>query len=800
MHRNTFKAIGTLVLSALIVALLGSDGISGTGGPSRSGDDTAKQTPQNGQAVLGPIIGASVTIRDVENINSIACSTTTSDSDDLTTAKSHRLQLLRCNKPIGFLTTAGSSIRRYSADESVHSSLLKTAGNTVYWAPIGAVQRFILEDDAWQQLSTVQSDGLPAINIIDDIEIFADTLYIVYRAPEQTANLWAVLASPEFTAVTRENQFDVLLPFLERRVDIINIGNPEDPVPASTYVHDDIEAIRRWDNDIVALGGHDISIRHPGDLRSKLSVRLPETFSGFYPAKGLVRTGDTLIVAAKENGVLLLAMSRIPIKRHDGIAYSEGFIANSRVVVTRRPENTVSCELQGDAVGTIGIPETCITNPGYYDITVIGGEQVSDGEVSEFRGTLHATLHSRTIMETGWFVSPLTEIAWRAFEYSTPRDVSAIEYAYESFYRWLLRNQFTTSDTLYTSVFATWNPVTHATQIKIEPEQWQFALAAMRTSRWSPQTSASLFAPYTKFHFFDEYINKVVATGDLVFVARNNSIDVFTNDAQMQWVKTLPHGADEIYAHGDTVSAIDGLANTLKVYRTDAAGGVVLVNDIVDAGTIDATSSFCATADTLFGINSRQSSNGWQTYANAWRIAESGLQHIDSIPLSLEDSPLSLHCDENTLVIATDHNIDVIKLAADRLARTDSIASRFINDVFFTSTQIYLSTTSTMAAGQRLTYALDSNGHLALAQTITQPLKQERKLSGYIDIGNTTWLAATRWDDLTFIDSATQQYAAELFLPSSQNAELLVGKQTVWLWAAHGIWSIDASKVLAGEN
>lgn len=1065
MQRDTFKAVGTVVLGALIVALLGCDGISGTGGPSRSGDDTAKQTPQSGQAVLGPIIGASVTIRDVEDIDAVACSTTTSDNDDLTQAGTISFnqpcifadhlylvtvtggkdidyddngmrdatptdntgefrallggdQLLQNNwktnvltesvyqavqyaiqlgdtdiaakvdqiaqqlirqdlngdniidrrdialwHPVDHATSAinnaklrfstglihqnlnrtlteipdaealaghidtlaparqvlmhdndilvttdtalliyrydngeaellsstalgwiydmavaedsvyvalgengvaeiditdgarpqelqrwqtpaerittlqdrilfsyyddvnqytlaeivgpsveiitttstsfnmntGSSVRRYSDDQAVHSSLLKTAGNTVYWAPLGEVQRFILQDNAWHPLSTVQTDGVPTLNIIDDIEIFADTLYVVYRASEPSINLWALLASPEFYTATVANQFDVVLPFLERRVDIVNISNPETPVLSSTYVHDDIEAIRRWDNNIVALGGHDISIRYAGDLRSKLSVRLPETFSGFYPAKGIVRAADVLIVAAKENGVLLLS-SKIPIKRHYGIAYADGLIANSRIVVKRRPENSVSCELQGDALGIIGIPESCITNAGYYDISVIGGERIRDGEASPFSGTLHATIHSEAIMQSGWFVSPLTEIAWRAFEYSTPRDASAIEFAYGYFFDWLLERQSSAGNTLNTTLFATWNPIANTSQLKISSEQWQLALNAMNTGTWSPQTSASLFAPYAKSHFFDEYITKVVATSDLVFVAQNSRIDVFTTDAQMQWVKTLPQGADEMYAYGDTVVAIDGRTNNLKLYRTDAAGGVTLVRDIVDAGTIDLDSSFCATTDTLFGINSRQGNNGWQTYVNAWRIVESGLQHIDSIPLSLEDSPLSLHCDENTFVIAADHNIDIVKLASDRLARTDSTASRFINDVLFAGTQIYLSTTSTTAAGQRLIYALDADGHLTLTQTIIQPLKQERKLSGYIDIGNTTWLAATRWDDIAFIDNSTQQYVAELFLPSSQNAKLLAGKQTVWLWAGTAIWSIDAAKVLTGEN
>lgn len=91
MNKNNVGTIRTFTLGLLTAMLLGC-GISGTGGPSRSADNTDKQTPQDGQAVLGPIIGAAVTIRDIEDPDAVACTTTTIDDSDLANAGTIRFE------------------------------------------------------------------------------------------------------------------------------------------------------------------------------------------------------------------------------------------------------------------------------------------------------------------------------------------------------------------------------------------------------------------------------------------------------------------------------------------------------------------------------------------------------------------------------------------------------------------------------------------------------------------------------------------------------------------------------------
>jgi len=85
---NNKKLMRWIFPAAFVMALAGCDGISGTGGPSRGADDshTQEQTPANGQAVLGPVVGATVTVRDIEDINNVACTATTTDNDDLAKA------------------------------------------------------------------------------------------------------------------------------------------------------------------------------------------------------------------------------------------------------------------------------------------------------------------------------------------------------------------------------------------------------------------------------------------------------------------------------------------------------------------------------------------------------------------------------------------------------------------------------------------------------------------------------------------------------------------------------------------
>jgi hypothetical protein len=331
------------------------------------------------------------------------------------------------------------------------------------------------------------------------------------------------------------------------------------------------------------------------------------------------------------------------------------------------------------------------------------------------------------------------------------------------------------------------------------PEQWQLAASALKTATWTPEVTAKINAPYAAAYFFAEYVNDVVATDDLVFVAHNNSVDVFTNDPEMRWLQALPQGVDEIHADGNFVVLLNGFTGSLKGYRTDGNGGLTQAYDIVDASIINMTSSFCLANDTLFGVGYRPVGNTSQSFVGAWRITGAGLQAIDSISVPAETSSATLHCHDNTVVVASDYRLEIVRLANDTLTHTDGTAV-FSGDVFFDGTRIHVITNGSITNGQRLMFTLDADAQLSLAKVANQRGYPEFELSGYVENGDSAALVVYRWEDLIFVDKATQQVVSSLPVPANRGTDLLVHKRMMWLWANQGIWAIDAGKVLSDGN
>lgn len=539
--------------------------------------------------------------------------------------------------------------RKYFGPEyfqaDLRQPLLTVAGNTVYWAPANAVLRFTLQDDDWQALTDLQPDiDQFDARIIKDIEVIGAKIYIVETGLNTADANWLSDVPPRSLWPTDPPEngpggeyfrqiADQFFALLKNRVVIMDITDPATPVGLTSVDVEGLDALRQINGVVVGLGKTDISIRNADTLQAESSLPLPASFSGFYSAHGLTSMDDLIVVAAKENGILLLDPNRVPDKSFHGKTYIDGPIANAEVVVRQLPASTERCRATSDEAGAITLPASCVEAEGYYEIDVSGGDQVVSGISTPLSGHLRSVIHGSQFQYNLWVINPLTTLARDALSTTLTADPDAISNGYEELQHWWISSSISQTRRLNEELLP------DSYQWRLDAQQWQQLKQRLLDGNYEGSQALQTLTGASSFQAFVHPVQGVAATDGALFIARNNGIDIYEASPTTSYVGVINDISAEIAASGDSLAVFEPDANALRIYDASDIHNVVLAKTIATDGLFGADAalitefdalgeglpvedSLCFAGDVLYDVKQQ----GAATTVRAWHLAADTLE------------------------------------------------------------------------------------------------------------------------------------------------------------------------------
>lgn len=690
--------------------------------------------------------------------------------------------------------------RRFSTDESIRHPLLKTIGDTVYWAPGFALRRFVRENGNWRELAAVDAEHDSAVQ---DIEVIDNTLYMINRDMPM-GGLWGMkweflyslpdedLADALMGNYRFNDHLAELVVPMDKNIKLIDISDRDNPFVSARVEVTDVRSLRQWDGNIIALGDNVISYRNPINLAAETTLPLPTSFTGFYPAKGLDRVGTTLVVAAKENGVLFLKTPPPPTRIYTGKVFAQSELVNASVVVQRLADGQTTCSLATDASGNVQIAAECISQAGYYSLTVSGGSQIVDGSVEPFHGTVHTLMHSTEIASLAWTVSPLTEIAWQLVHADSILTASKIEAAQHEIANWLLVATDDYNGVRVADLFS-WDAGVASLNLNIDASKWDDAVSAIAQGQFDGNALSSLLSPVTRHHTFGAPAAGTVIINGRLFVGHANNIDIFSTSSVIWPTHSLAYGANYLFAQASKLIALSTWDNTLHIFDTTDPDNVALLATFTLPPEIDSffPTLYCSTGDTLYRLMINTDD---KHVISIWRIENDALVPVGNseFTFTFGGVPDSALCDNERLVTTSSFGgVNVFQLGNNGVDLTATITTVPIlaANMELHNDRLYVTAMDFDGQKQIRRYDIDASGAIALMAENTIEASTDSYF--FATAQATDNVVAVLTDGrLKFLDASTLNALGTLDLQLPAPG-FFMDDDSLWLLNNRSLWHLD---------
>jgi hypothetical protein len=681
---------------------------------------------------------------------------------------------------------------------------LKTVNDTVYWAPGKNVERFTLRDGELLRLPALEPADDFYFRAITDIEAAGNTAYVI--ASGITYDEYIMLSDIYFLFSGTQLLDEILQTYIQQKISRIDISNSETPIALAALEIADVDSLRYIGGSLVGLGANDISLRDQISLRPLSSLPLPETFSGFDPVKGLDTFNGLLAVAAQENGVLLLDPQRIPVKRFHGTALIESALAGATVTVKKLPENTTNCTTTSDDAGLITITADCLDAEAYYLLEVVGGTQTIGGTAQTFTGTLHTVMRKADFIDLdgNWYVSPLTELAWRTMAASVQAGTLELRAGLDNLAQWWLMPSTSTAiinppgaDDIYR-----WPTVRDNLNINFDASTWQSVVGALGDGNWATDTLQQLTG-VTAFLTLDQQHFNPLSNGDVLVLPTQTTTEIRDAAPPFALRSTLAVPAGRQVLDGDRLVAFDEYASLVRIFNLADPAQPTAVATIALANAqlqFDEFSRFCLASHGLYQIV--YGVDGILRRARAWRIEDNALVALTNQDYSTRRLwSVEEDCSDTMLTMSYPGGIDLLQRTNAALTLTESITlptnfsvngiATTDNEIFYLASEDVLFGSGESGASRHAHLAVDAAGHTQALTTLDTTGDKRSWNTPPIMLLTDNFLYQLAYDEIRVFDPASLELVHRISPPqriyyratTSGDALILSYGNSLWLFA-----------------
>jgi len=701
------------------------------------------------------------------------------------------------------------AVRAHATDDTARNGMLKTIDSTVYWSTQGIVYGYTLENDTWieQSLPATLNEFPPllAFDIVDDIEIRNTTAYVTAR--RGTPSLVSLLAdSLDYFYAREEDKFEHATAFIEpqRIVSLINIADINNPHFIDSVAGEDIDAIRRWDDVVIALGARNISVRNPVDLQADTQIALPSSFSGFDPVHGLTRVDTAIAVAARENGVLLLTPPITQVHNYTGHVTSLSAVSGATVVVRRLADNETVCSPRSDANGSVSIASDCIAEPGYYLLSASGGTENINSVDKPFMGELRVVMHANDIANLNWNISPLTEIALRIASTGDGSDFRSFIFAQDDIADWLLagvRGEQESVASLKAADLFNWQPGEHTPNI--DAQILRDATSALDRGEFNPSSLADIIAPVTNLLAFDSGISAVVTNANATFVAHENSIDIINRSVSPWQRHSMAGGATALQLADNTLIAFDQRSGRIDLYAVSNLQNISRITTFLLPGfaATPILATYCLADATLYELSyldddiSSLAVRAWHLDSQAALPTQSSIS-VNSPGLIFDRK---IRCDDSLVAFSLNASVEVLHFTAGGIDEQVTVGTTNVYDIDLHDNTLVVYSSGD-ASDSLATYRINSDSRVTSIRQVAVASNPHKRLSKYNVLNNDGATVSVLMNgSIEFFNADTLQPAGSVATRFYAD-QFTAGADAVWLWdggstlfpwgIGKGVWQI----------